>query len=164
MKIGIVSDSHGETATLCRALRIFESHEVGAIVHCGDVGNTDCVEALASAGPEVYLVAGNMDRRVEELASVADGLGIHFSWEVIEVPLPDGRSLVATHGSDERILGELIHDHQFPYVCHGHTHRTRNERINGVRIINPGALSHAKVRTVAVLDTDADTVEHILVP
>jgi putative phosphoesterase len=164
MKIGIVSDSHGDTAKLCRALKIFETHDVGAIVHCGDVGGADCVEALASAGPDVYVVAGNMDRRVDELASVAEKLAVRFSWEVIEVPLGDGRSLVATHGSDERVLGELVHDRQFPYVCHGHTHRTRDDRLEGVRVINPGALRHAKVHTVAVLDTETDMLEHILVP
>jgi len=164
MKIGIVSDSHGNVRRLREAIEIFLAHEVRAIVHCGDIGSPACVELLAEAHCEVYMVAGNMDRHVDELASLAGQLGVHFSWEVIELPLGDGRSLVATHGNDQRILGELINDRQFPYVCHGHTHRTRDERIDGIRVINPGALHHARIDSVAVLDTDTDHLEHVLVP
>jgi len=72
--------------------------------------------------------------------------------------------VAATHGHDPRLLGELIADCQFPYVCHGHTHRLRDERVGDVRIINPGALHRAKMHTVAVLDTDTDVLEHVLVP
>jgi hypothetical protein len=164
MRIGIVSDTHGEAGRLRKAMAVFELRGVQAIVHCGDVGSGRCLRLLAEAPCSVYVVAGNMDRHVDELAALAQQHGVQFSWEVVEVPLGDGRTLVATHGHDERILGELVRDRQFPYVCHGHTHRRRDERIEGVRVINPGALRHARIHTVAVLDTDADTVEHVLVP
>ena len=164
MKIGIVSDSHGRTSRLRAAMAIFASHGVEAIVHCGDVGNPACIEQLAAAEADAYVVAGNMDRRVEDLAALAESLGVRFAWEVIEVPLGDGRCLVATHGHDVRVLGELVMDQQFPYVCHGHTHRRRDERHGKVRVINPGALHAAAVPSVAVLDTDTDTLEHIIVP
>ena len=164
MKIGIVSDSHGEAARLERAMGIFAAHGAEAIIHCGDVGGDTCLRLLAAAEAETYVVAGNMDRRLDELSARAEELGIHFSWEVIEVPLGDGRHLVATHGHDGRVLGELVCDHQFPYVCHGHTHKPRDERTEGIRIINPGALHRAKVPTIAVLDTETDMLEHVLVP
>ena len=50
---------------------------------------------------------------------------------------------------------------QFPYVCHGHTHRLRDDRIGDVRVINPGALNHPRNPrhpTIAVLDTATDTL------
>ena len=102
--------------------------------------------------------------RVEELADEAWRLEINFSWEAIQVPLDGDRFLVATHGHDPNLLGELIADRQFPYVCHGHTHKTRDEVIDGVRVINPGALHRAKVHTLALLNTETDVLEHIIVP
>ena len=164
MKIGIVSDSHGDVDRLSRAMEIFRAHQTDAIVHCGDVGSSECVRLLSDAGCDVYMVAGNVDRRVRELSLLAEQLGIRFSCEVVQVPFAEGRFLVAAHGDDEKILGELIHEHQFPYVCHGHTHKRRDERIENVRVINPGALHNAKVPTVAVLDTDTDMLEHVVVP
>jgi len=164
MRIGIISDSHGHNDPVRGALAIFAAHEVDAVVHCGDVGGSKCIELLAGGGANVYVVAGNMDRRVDRLATVCQKHGVLFSSEVVEVPIGDGKFLVATHGDDERLLGELIAEQQFPYICHGHTHNLRDERINGVRVINPGALHHAKLHTVAVLDTETDMLEHILVP
>lgn len=164
MIIGIVSDTHGDATQLTHAVGIFSHHQVDAIVHCGDIGSIECLRALANAAPKVYVVAGNMDRHVEEFADEARRLGISFASEAIEVPLDDGKALVATHGHDLNLLGELIADRQFPYVCHGHSHKTRDEVINDVRVINPGALYRAKVHTVALLDTETDVLEHIIVP
>ena len=164
MRIGIVSDTHGEADRLRSALAIFRAHDAEAIVHCGDLGTTKCLRILAAAGSAVYMVAGNMDRHVEELVALADELSVHFAWEVIEVPLGNGRRLVATHGHDGKILGELVHDAQFPYVCFGHTHRMLDERHGSVHVINPGALHNVHTPTVALLDTATDTVEHVVVP
>jgi uncharacterized protein len=164
MIIGILSDTHGDADKLEQALDVFSHHAVQAIVHCGDVGSVECLRMLAEAAPKVYVVAGNTDRHLMELADEAERLGVSFSSEIVLVRA-DGRAvLAATHGHDEQLLGELIRDHQFPYVCHGHSHRIRDERIGDVRVVNPGALFRAKMHTVAVLDTDADVLEHIIVP
>ena len=164
MIIGILSDTHGDTGRLARAVEVFSHHQVQAIVHCGDFGSVECLRVLAGAAPNVYAVAGNTDHHIQELADEADRLGIAFAAEIIQAPLGDGRALAATHGHDEQLLGELIADHQFPYVCHGHTHRIRDDRVGDVRVINPGALCRAKIHTVAVLDTDDDVLEHVIVP
>ena len=167
MKIGIVSDSHGRQERLRAALSIFASRGVDAIVHCGDVGSPECIELLGTADASVYVVAGNMDRHVDRMVAAAARSGVRLAWEVIEVPLGEGRSLVATHGSDEQVLDELIAEGKFAYVCHGHTHRARDERCGDSRVINPGAL-HSPRRpgrpTVAVLDTDSDDLEQMDVP
>jgi hypothetical protein len=163
MKIGLLSDTHGQVRRMKAALDVFAARGVQAIVHCGDLGSAACVEMLAGVAP-AYAVAGNMDRHVEDLEAAARHSGASFAWEVVEVPLDDGRRLVATHGSDERVLGGLIAGQQFPYVCHGHSHRPRDQRVGCARIINPGALHRARPHTIAVLDTTADTVEHIVIP
>ena len=166
MKIGIVSDSHGKAKRLAAALKTLADRQVEAIVHCGDVGSIQCVELLAATGVPAYLVPGNMDRHVERLQAAAESGGVHFAWEVVTVPIGQGRQLAVTHGNDEGVLQELIREQQFPYICRGHTHSASNERIGNVRVINPGALHHAQrphTPTVAVLDTQADTVEHFKV-
>ena len=163
MKIGILSDSHGHLDLVREALEIFAYNEVEAIVHCGDVGPEECIDALCEAHTAVYVCAGNMDKHVEILGARCKKDGFDFSTEVVRVPIGDGRFLAATHGDDEQLLGELIAEKQFPYVCHGHTHKRRDDRVDGVRVINPGALHHAKVHSIAILDTDTDMLEHILV-
>jgi len=167
MKIGIVSDSHGSASRLKAALEALVGLGAEMVVHCGDVGSAECVQVLGRAPVPAHLVLGNMDRHGAKLAAAAKACGVQLGWEVIEVAIGDGRHLVATHGHDENVLAELVMGEQFPYVCHGHTHRMRDERLAGTRVINPGALRHSrdsKLPTAAILDTDADTVEHITVP
>ena len=167
MKIGIVSDSHGKSKRLRAALELLARRGAERIVHCGDVGSVECMELLGRAGAKAYAVAGNMDRRPEPLMAAANRCGVTFSLASVEVPIGGGRYLAATHGDPHHLLSELVTGGQFPYVCHGHTHRARDERIGAVRVINPGALRSPKDPrhpTAALLDTDAETVEFLDVP
>ncbi len=162
MKIGILSDSHGRTRRLRAAVSALQERGATVIVHCGDVTDTKALHILADTGAEVYVVAGNMDKKLSALETAAAACGVHFASEVIEVPLGNGRFLVATHGHDEKVLGELIADEQFPYVCCGHTHCPADQRHGKTRVINPGALCHPHrpfPPTAAVLDTETDTLE-----
>ena len=164
MKIGIVSDTHSRTALLKSALNLLTARGAERIVHCGDLGSGDCLALLATAGVPAAAVAGNMDRRIPRLAETAQRCGVRFSPGFIEVAFGDGQHLVATHGHNQALLDELILGGQFPYVCHGHTHRMRDETLGTVRVINPGALRHprgTRHHTVALLDTDTDDLEFL---
>ena len=167
MRIGIVSDSHGQTSRLHRALALLAEAGAQQIIHCGDVGSTDCVDVLSQCGLPAHLVAGNMDRYVLHLSRTAARCGLDIDPRTVEVAIGDSQHLVATHGHHGHLLDELIAGGQFPYVCHGHTHRLRDERIGPVRVINPGALHHPRDPhhpTVALLDTDADDLQVVDVP
>ncbi len=164
MRIGIVSDCHGKSRRLRAALEALKQRSAEAVVHCGDARSPKSIELLGRCGVPAYAVAGNMDHNISRLEQAAQRCGVNFSAEVVELPLGGEQYLVATHGSDDRILGELIADEQFPYVCHGHTHRFRDERFGSVRVINPGALAHPRDPhhpTAVLLDTETDTVERI---
>ncbi|MHC4982381.1 MAG: metallophosphoesterase family protein [Planctomycetota bacterium] len=166
MIVGIVSDSHGKTKRLTAALEMFSARGAEMIVHCGDIGSPECVELLGSAPMPAYAVSGNMDRNVNELEAAAQRVGVAFSRRHLEAPVGKGKCLAVTHGDDGSLLEELIRCGRYSYVCHGHTHRRRDERRGSARVINPGSLrfpSGSWHPTVAILDTEADTVEHLRV-
>ncbi|MCD6365279.1 MAG: metallophosphoesterase family protein [Planctomycetes bacterium] len=161
MRVGIVSDSHGREKTLAAALEVLSAENVRAIVHCGDIGSQACLAQLGGFEGDSYAVAGNTDRHIAELSALAAEAGVAFHPVVVEVPIDVGRYLAATHGHNEHVLAELIAGKEFPYVCHGHTHRARDERVGSVRVICPGALRHPRephYPTVAVLDTAEDSL------
>jgi len=161
MKIGLVSDSHGKADRLRRALELLVERGAEVVVHCGDLGNSDCVRALGAAGVPAYAVAGNMDRPLPALASVAAGSGVTFGARSVEIPLADGRHLIATHGHDGRFVDEVVAGQQFAYLCHGHTHQRRDVRIGQMRVVNPGAIHHGDPHSAALLDTETDSVEFV---
>lgn len=156
MKIGILSDSHGQLKRLEAALEALRAAGVDVLVHCGDHGSVECLAALGACGLPCYTVAGNMDRHVDALADAAAAAGVCFDRRVVTVPLGDGRTLAAAHGSDAALLRELVSSGQHAYVCCGHAHKFSDQRAGPVRVINPGALHHCRPYTVAVLDTDTD--------
>lgn len=162
MKIGLVSDTHGHAARLRLALALLAQQGAEAVVHCGDLDSVECLELLGQFQWTAHAVAGNVDRHLSpRLADAARSAAVHFSPRTVEVEYQPGRYLVATHGHDRDLLAELIAGGQFAYVCHGHTHEQRDQRLGGVRVINPGALYRAAQHTVALLDTDPDTVTFI---
>lgn len=162
MKIGIVSDSHGKTNRLRKALAALAERGAEAIVHCGDVGSRDCIAALAEADLPAHVVAGNMDRNLRRLAAEARRAGVHFEEDTIVIPLGGKGSLAVTHGNRGEALEQLLAGGRFAYVCHGHTHERRDERIGSTRVIGPGAIT-GRSPTAALLDSDADTVEFLRV-
>lgn len=162
MLIGIVSDTHGKADRLRRAMSLLVTRCAQAVVHCGDLGSCECLEVLAEFPLPCYAVGGNMDCMLEDLEQRSQMCGVQFSRDFICLPIDQGRTLAATHGNNPAVLASLASgDHA--YLCHGHTHIMRNEQIDHLRVINPGALHHARPLTIALLDTQADTVEFIRV-
>ena len=163
MKVGIVSDTHGKLERLNEALDQLLGRGAEAMVHCGDIGSAECLAALGARWAPAWAVAGNMDRRLPALIAAARKAGVQFGQQVVQLPVGDGRRLAATHGNDPGVLASLIGGGEFAYVCHGHTHRRRDERIGACRVINPGALHRPRDTraTAALLETATDTVEFV---
>jgi hypothetical protein len=164
MKIGVVSDTHGRNGRLAAAVALLRTHGAEALVHCGDMTDTDAIQILFNSGLPSYVAAGNMDRDLlGSLENTARQLGVSFAPDVVAVRISDSDYLAATHGHSH-VLQELISGGQFRYVVHGHSHVKRDEEIHGVRVLNPGALFHPKDGagpSVLLLDTDADTAEFL---
>lgn len=169
MRIGLLSDSHGHAATTQRAVDLLMARSVDLLLHLGDVGNEQTLDALlvkhdekGALIPHVRVVFGNTDYDWQSLARYAHPLGITVDHPMGTVDLGGGRKLMFTHGDRHELLQQALFN-KAAYLCHGHTHLKRDERAGQTRIINPGALHRASKYTVAVLDTDADVVDFLIV-
>ena len=70
--IGVVSDTHGHVVNTCKAVKLFESMAVQAVLHCGDIGSPD-IPPLFAAWPTHY-VLGNVDGSGRQLLELVDAI------------------------------------------------------------------------------------------
>jgi uncharacterized protein len=127
-RIGVISDTHGLVRP--QALRALAGADL--IVHAGDVGSPDVLEALRAVAP-VVAVRGNNDRGTWA-AALAET-------EVVET---DGRSLYVLHDLKELDLDPRVAG--FDAVIAGHSHQPRIERRDGVLYLNPGSAGPRRFR------------------
>lgn len=169
MIVGVMSDSHGRVDRVERALQIFDQLGAQTLIHCGDLGSEQVLDALA--GRDVWFVWGNVDVVELGLASYAEALGLHAPTKPPPVRIElAGKRFAISHGH-ERAFERLVEAHfegapevRDDYICHGHTHMARDIRLpSGARLINPGALQRASVHTVATIDLTGDEVRHWVV-
>ncbi len=165
MKIGILSDTHGDERRTRQAALAFVLHGVECVIHCGDIGSeavlVELAEHLGGAHIPVHAVFGNMDRSYAELLQqFPGGTGLHLAGRAAELVL-DGKSVGVLHGDDADLLEEWVGSGRYDYIFCGHTHQARDEQVGRTRLINPGALHRVFVPTVAILDTRSNEVSFI---
>ena len=117
--IGLISDTHGLLRD--EALRALKGSEL--IIHAGDVGKPEILDALKSVAP-VVAVRGNID---------------HGAWAA-KLPL----TAVADAGSATIYVLHDVHELDpaaagFQIVVSGHSHKPAREELSGVLYINPGS-------------------------
>ena len=149
MQIGVVSDTHGHVAYTREAIRMLESLEVEAVLHCGDIGSPEIVE-LFSPWP-THFVFGNVDHDTALLKGAirAAGQTCHDRFGRLELA---GRRIAFLHGDDSALLEQTIASGKFDLVCHGHTHVARNIERGPTRVLNPGALYRATPHSIAYVE------------
>lgn len=148
MQIGVVSDTHGHAGYTRQAIRMLESLEVEAVLHCGDIGSPEIVELFA-AWP-THFVFGNVDQqRLLGEAIRAAGQTCHDRFGRLELA---GRKIALLHGDDSALLEQTIASGRFDLVCHGHTHVARNIERGRTRVLNPGALFRANPHSIAYVE------------
>jgi hypothetical protein len=107
-------------------------------------------------------VFGNTDWDAASLARYAESLGVEVDHPVGRIEA-DGKTVVFQHGHQEAAMTQALAE-GVDYLCHGHSHRQRDEMVGPTHVVNPGALFRAAEYTVAVLDTATDRVEFHRVP
>ena len=121
MKIGLISDTHG----LVRPEALQALAGVDRIIHAGDVGGANVIEALSGIAP-VDVVRGNNDKDPwgaklpAWLALEFEGVGIHVLHDVNEMDI------------DAAAAG-------FQVVIAGHSHKPVVAERDGVLFVNPGS-------------------------
>src|SRR6478735_4986055 len=105
MRLGIISDTHGHLELTRPAVRMLESLEVDAVLHCGDIGSLSVVELFA-AWP-THFVFGNCDDATEGFAKAISRAGqtCHGLFRDLEL---DRVKLALPHPHDRRTLRDTI--------------------------------------------------------
>lgn len=140
---------------------------IDVLLHLGDVGSVEVVDALAVEGVvdrpvDSRMVFGNTDWDIPAMSQYAESLGVSVDHPVGRLEI-DGKTLVFCHGHVEADMNAALAE-GVDYLCHGHTHRCSDTRQGQTRVLNPGALFRASRYTVAVLDTETDRLEVYEVP
>lgn len=148
-RLGIVSDSHGRVESTRAAANLLESFDVFQVIHCGDIGTADVIGAL-SRWPTHY-VFGNCDHELDTLRAAMKEAGAtcHERFGTLQL---EGREIAFLHGDDHAKLIDSITSGAFDLVCHGHTHRAKQEMAGNTLILNPGALFRARPLSIAVVE------------
>jgi putative phosphoesterase len=119
--VGVISDTHG----LLRPEVISAFKGVSLIIHAGDVGRPDVLEALRNIAP-VVAVRGNMDRDAYA-----------FSLPLTEVVDVSGVSIYVLHDLGRLDLNPAAS--RFKAIISGHTHEPSIKTKDNVLFINPGS-------------------------
>jgi putative phosphoesterase len=147
--IGVISDTHG----LLRHEAVEALRGSDRILHAGDIGAPEILEALAKIAP-VTAVRGNVD--TAWWARTLPGA------EVIEA---GGVSIYTLHDRDQLDLKPEAAG--FRVVVYGHSHQPKIEEKNGVLYFNPGSAGPRRFRlpvsvgrlTIIAGKVDAELVE-----
>jgi putative phosphoesterase len=148
MRIGLISDTHGDTLATSAAARVFESLQIDLLIHCGDIGSAEVV-SLFSAWP-AHFVLGNTDPgNGLEKSIVEAGQTFHRRFGQLEL---DGCKVAFLHGDNAKLLRETIDSQRWDLVCFGHTHSATSFRRGQTLVVNPGAIRRTAGPSVAVID------------
>jgi uncharacterized protein len=137
--IGLISDTHGLLRE--EALRALRGAEL--IVHAGDVGAPEILEALRALAP-VVAVRGNVDR--EEWAQALPQTAVAEAGPV---------KIYVLHDVNQLDLDPAAAD--FRVVVSGHSHKLGRSERSGVLYVNPGSAGPRRFQlpiTVARLDLE----------
>lgn len=159
MLLAVLSDTHGRIPQTEQAARIIHERGVAQVIHCGDVDQASLVRHLPGG---THFVWGNCDydRKGIERA-VADIAGVHHgAWGHLDIA---GRSIAFVHGDDRQLLQDLERGDAFDFLFYGHTHIAREHTTGRTRVINPGALHRAAIKTFVILNLESGELESITV-
>ena len=135
--------------------------EVGAVIHCGDIGSGEVV-SLFSAWT-THFVLGNVDHNFQELEAAVQRPRHVLHGRFGSLTL-QGRKIAFLHGDDMRRLRDTIESGQWDLVCCGHTHVAKVERSGSTLVVNPGAIYRARPHSVAVIDLASMDVTQVPLP
>ncbi|MEX2316683.1 MAG: YfcE family phosphodiesterase [Pirellulales bacterium] len=149
MRLGIISDTHGHAELTRPAVRLFESLEVEAVLHAGDIGSVEVVE-LFSPWP-THFVFGNCDEDHAALRAAIEAAGQTCHGDFGDFKL-EGVRIALLHSHDRRRFRQCCDSGAYRLVCYGHTHVAAIDQRGETLVVNPGAIYRASPHSVAIVD------------
>jgi uncharacterized protein len=146
-RIGIISDTHG----LLRPIAERRLAGVDHIVHGGDIGRPDILDALRRIAP-VTAIRGNVDTG-DWAVAYADA----------ELVCLAGRSIYVLH--DLKTLQINPVERGIDVVISGHSHVPKVDTVDGVLYLNPGSAGPRRFRrpiALATIDVTPDGLRTVI--
>lgn len=134
MRIGVVSDTHNNLKNVRKIVELFNTADVDAVIHTGDISQPKTLEVFAGLSAPMVGVFGNNDQEREGLAQAIAKHGFEFHEPPLELSW-HSRSILVAHDPLE-LEGVCTPQHEL--VLHGHTHLYRLEQSPNQTIFNPG--------------------------
>lgn len=154
MKIGIISDSHDNLATLKKFTDYCIRENIKTVIHCGDVAERETLKTLVkNLDAEILISLGNADHdhRLTGAADKPNGARIFRGLGTAEI---GGLKLGFVHCRETAL--KFSGNDRFDFIFYGHTHKPWMENVNGCILANPGNLAGLLYKaTFATLDTAA---------
>lgn len=155
MKIGILSDTHGNSVSSATAARTFRAEGVGAVFHCGDIGGVDVLAELAGVfeplAVSVHAVLGNVDVHSSDWQFFPANIGVIMHGRFGDIDL-GGIRIALLHSDDARRFRQAVASGDYDLVLTGHSHEVHDYRVGKTRCINPGTAGRGMPNTCTVLD------------
>jgi len=151
MKIGVISDTHLSKGSCELPEKLTaEFKKCGLIIHAGDLTDICVLEALNKLS-KTEAVCGNMDSHsMKPMLAEKKTLNI------------EGKKICVMHGyGHPDKLVDVLKNEFFPekpdIIIFGHSHKPKNEYIDGVLFFNPGSATdtvYAPYRSYGIIEID----------
>ncbi|MHA1268686.1 MAG: metallophosphoesterase [Candidatus Helarchaeota archaeon] len=163
MKIGVISDSHDHIPNINKAVEIFNSRNVGLVIHAGDIISPfiapKCFKNLKCPLKMVY---GNNDGEILFLKHKFKEIGVEIEREYLELEI-DGKKIIVFHTIHDSILNAIIKSQEFSLIIHGHTHQKYIKKEGNTLVVNPGECCGYLTDNPTIAIVDLDTLEAELI-
>lgn len=139
MRIGVISDTHG----LLRPEALAALQGCDRIIHAGDIGKPEVLEALRKLAP-LDAIRGNVDSG-EWAAAIPETLDLQIG----------GLRIYVTHDVKTIKIDPVAE--QVNVVIAGHSHQPKIEEVAGVLYLNPGSAGRRRFKlpiSLALLDIE----------
>jgi len=165
MKVGIISDTHGQVDLALSAAREFIYRGTEAVLHCGDIGSdmvlTEMATLFQALEIRLYVVLGNCDM-TERWDFYPEDIGVNVLGRFGELELA-GKKIAIVHSDDEDAFAHAATADKYDYLFSGHSHVRHDKKHRRTRLVNPGSAGRGMHPSCAVLDLVEDELEFFTV-
>src|SRR5262249_46240640 len=110
-----------------------------------------------------HFVFGNCDTDKAALLEAISAIGAPRPPEPYGSLDLEGSRVAFIHGDVGSLMRKVEHSGEYDYLFYGHTHQAEEHHPARTRVINPGALQRARVKTFVVLDLASGALESVVV-